>query len=112
MAEVNVIGAAYARALIEEGLVDTEAAWAPGTGEPSALPAVDSPEWPPYAIMRLGFNNVPPERAAEMYRYPFGRDDKVFQSALEAAQKDAGKAGDKEVFDEAASLLRLIHIGD
>jgi len=106
-AELNTPGNSHARSLVEGGKVDRESSWA-FSGDDGNKILGDPPDWSNYAKWFLGVNRQENEETKARFRYPFGKDGKVFRSAVIAIKQRAAAEGDVAVAEAAGRLLEMI----
>jgi len=105
---LNKKGVAQARKLINSGKVDKSSGWSISAAEENKILG-DPPDWKEYASWHLGKKSgVDNEETKAAWMYPFGKDGKVYRSALTAIRQRAGQQGDTEIFDAAGKLIELI----
>lgn len=104
---LNRKGVSHARRLISQGKVDTRSSWSISADDENRILG-DPPDWQEYGKWFLGVDpDADPETKAH-YKYPFGKNGKVYRSALIAIRQRAAQQGAEEIFDAAGRLLELI----
>lgn len=92
-AGLNLAGAQHCAQLVAAGAVDKSSEWSFGEADSAKL--LGDKDWPNYEKWFLG----------DHYKYPIGKDGKVFRSALVAIRMQAARKGDDVLF--AAAGLQL-----
>lgn len=62
-------------------------------------------DWANYASWHLGIHDDQTPKTKAYYGYPFGKDGKVYQSALDAIRSRASQQNEADVFNAAGKLL-------
>ena len=101
--KINDAGLAAAKRLIESGKVDTTSKWSFSAEEGDKLLGDD--DWAEYGKWHLAVDEAAAEQTKERFKYPFGKDGKVYRSALRAIASRAAQADFQELSDEASELL-------
>jgi HK97 family phage prohead protease len=109
--EVNGAGRSYADALIKAGKVD-RGAWSFDAADGNALLGPQGNHWSEYARYFLALDTEAAEETKDRYKYPFGKDGKLYVAALRAIRTRASQQGAKAVFDAAGKLLDATKAGD
>lgn len=111
MPKVNSAGVGHARSLINAGKVDKTSPWSFSTDDGNKIlgenPGVE--DWKRYASFHLYKTDGEPE-SKDGWSFPFGKDGKVFRSALVAIRQRANQADPPktDLFDAAGTLLDMI----
>jgi len=100
-------GESHARTLIEQGRVDEESSWDFSAEDGDALLG-DPPDWDRYASWFLGHDTEADKETKAAWKYPFGKDGKVYRSALRAIRTRAAQNNETEISDAARRLLDLM----
>ena len=93
--------------LIDQGKVDEASPWEMTPEDENELLG-DPPDWEKYSLWFLGIDPEANEEAKAKYKYPHGKQGKVYRSALRAIRGRAGQQGDTEIADAAGRLLDQI----
>lgn len=101
-------GAAHARALIKAGKVDKTSSWSFSAEDGNALLGKDGNNWSEYAKWHLGENTGESEKTKGRYKYPFGKNGKVYRAALVAIRQRAGQQEAGGIYDAAGAMLEEI----
>lgn len=102
---LNKAAETFAEGLIHAGHYDTESSWSFSAEDGDKLLGKGGDDWAAYARWHLGEDDSATEKTKERYKYPFGKDGKVFKRALDAIDSRATQNGDTSV-DEAANRLK------
>lgn len=106
-ATLNSSGESHALALISEGKVDRESSWSMSAEDENRILG-DPPDWVEYGRWHLGKNTDESKDTKAYWKYPFGKDGKVFRRGVIAAKSRATAQGDTEVANGADKLLKKI----
>ncbi len=102
--EVNPAGRSHAEDLIRAGKVD-RGAWSFDAADGNALLGPEGNHWSEYGRFFLALDTEAQQEAKDRYKYPFGKDGKLYVAALRAIRTRASQQGAKSVFDAAGTLL-------
>ena len=105
---LNKAGSSHARELIKSGRVDSSGDWSFSAEDGNALLGKDGADWKNYGSYFLGEDTSQPEQTKERYKYPFGKDGKLYRSALTAIRQRSAQQNEKDLFDAAGELLSSI----
>jgi len=111
MAEFNKKAFAHAMSLIKEGKVNTTARWS-FTPEDGNRILGDPQDFERFALWHLGMEPGVSRQSKGFYKFPYGKDGKVFRSALVAIKQRAGQSGDGEIIEEAGKLLDAVDMDE
>jgi signal peptide peptidase SppA len=101
-------GESHAASLIEAGKVDRESSWSFSGEDGDKLLGEKGDDWGNYAAFHLGEDDGEKEKTKARFKYPYGKDGKVYRSGLIAAKSRAGAEGAKEIEEAASRLLEKI----
>lgn len=101
-------GESHADSLVDDGKVDRDAAWSFTAADGDKLLGSGGDDWKAYASFHLGEDDSENENTKGRYKYPFGKDGKVYRSGVIAAKDRAGAEGAKDIEDAAGRLLEKI----
>jgi hypothetical protein len=104
---LNKLGMSHASSLIQDGKVDMESSWSFDVDDRNRLLG-DPPDWKEYGKWFLAIDPGFDPETKEYYKYPFGKEGKVFRSALTAIRQRAGQQEANEIYEEAGKLLEKI----
>lgn len=105
---LNKSGESFAESLIHAGHYDTESAWSFSPEDGDALLGKGGDNWDNYARWHLGEDGSADEKTKARYKYPFGKDGKVYKRALDAIDSRATQNEDTAVDAAARRLKELI----
>lgn len=105
---VNSKGLVHAKSLIAAGKVDKNSSWSFSAEDGNSMLGVDGKDWANYSSYHLAEDSGAAENTKERFKYPFGKDGKVYRSALTAIRQRAGQQDATDVFDAAGKLLESI----
>jgi len=103
---VNTTGVAHARSLIKSGNVDHGSVWSFSSADGNAILGSDE-NWSEYSKWFLAIDTSVPEKTKGHYKYPFGKNGKVFRNALWHAEQRASAQGASSIQSAAKSLFDL-----
>lgn len=101
-------GRMHANSLVDGGKVDKEGSWSFSAEDGDKLLGANGDDWSNFASFHLGEDDSESEKTKARYKYPFGKDGKVYRSGVIAAKSRAAQQGVKEIEDAAAHLLEKI----
>lgn len=103
---------AYKRALelIRQGKVDHASGWSFGAADGNAILGQDQ-DWGEYAHWFLMMVPGANPETKDAYKYPFGKDGKVYRSGLVAIRQRAAQQNETEIFEAAGRLLEEVDKG-
>jgi len=97
-----------AKSLIDNDKVDKKSSWSFSSEDGNALLGEDGDDWENYAKWFLLVNEDANKETKDRYKFPFGKNDKVYRSALTAVRQRAGQFGYDDVFEAAGKLIEII----
>lgn len=106
--QVNQAGLKKAKALIQTGKVDMESAWSFTAADGNKLLGPDGDNWKNFASFHLAVDTEQEEDTKARYKYPFGKNDKVYRRGVIAAKSRAAQQGEEAIAAAADSLLEMI----
>jgi HK97 family phage major capsid protein len=106
--KLNTSGASNAASLVASGNYDTTSSWSFTAADEDKLLGEGKDDWANYSKWHLGIHTDEAEKTKAHYGYPFGKDGKVYRSALTAIRQRASQAGATAIFDKAGELLDSI----
>jgi hypothetical protein len=104
--QVNTAGYENAVLLIRAGKVDLTSAWGFSADDGNSI--LGDSDWATYSKFHLAFDSSKSENTKEYYKYPFGKDGKVYRGGIVAIRQRAGQTGDSNIFEAAGRLLDLL----
>ena len=106
--KLNSKGYNNASSLIEDDKVDKNSDWSFSSEDGNTLLGEDGDDWENYAKWFLLVNEDANEDTKDRYKFPFGKEGKVYRSALTAVRQRAGQFGYDDVFEAAGRLIEKI----
>jgi hypothetical protein len=106
---LNEAGVNHAKTMISAGHVD-DSEWSFTAADEDALLGKD--DWEGYAKWFLSVDKNADAKSKAAYKYPFGKDGKVYARALNAIRSRASQQDAKSIYDAAGDLLDAIHEKD
>jgi ATP-dependent protease ClpP protease subunit len=104
--KLHTAGEGHAKALIAAGKYDATSGWSFSAADGNELLGGENGQnWTGYGNMHLGEDTAAADKTKGRYKYPFGKGDKVYLSALNAIDGRATQEGATEV-DAAAKRLK------
>jgi hypothetical protein len=97
-----------AKSLIDKDKIDTTSKWSFSSEDGNTLLGEDGDDWENYAKWFLLVNEDANKETKDRYKFPFGKNDKVYKSGLNAIRQRAGQFGYDDVFEAAGKLLKMI----
>lgn len=106
---LNSAGAQNCASLIQAGSVDKNSEWSFDSEDENKLLNIDAKNnWKGYSKSFLLENVNKPVDTKERFKYPIGKNGKVYRSALIAARGEAAKNNDQAAFVAAGEYVDLI----
>lgn len=104
--KLNSKGVSHARSLISSSKVDRDSAWEFGAEDGNKILGKDN--WDEYSKWFLATDPEADEKTKEHYKYPYGKEGKVYRAGVIAAKQRAAQQGESSIADAADGLLKLI----
>lgn len=98
----------FAKQLIQDGNFNAEDSWNWNESEDGDQLLGNEEDWDRYAKWHLAWDDEASPETKARYSYPFGKDGKVYASALSAIRSYAGRYDHKTVYDAAGRLQDMI----
>ena len=105
---LNSKGYDNATSLVEGDDVNKDSDWSFSSEDGNALLGEDGDDWENYAKWFLLENEDASEDTKDRYKFPFGKDGKIYRSALSAIRQRASQFGYDDVFEAAGKLIEMI----
>lgn len=102
--KLNEKGYRHARSLIKDGKVDESSSWSFSAEDGNRLLG-DPPDWENYGRWHLGIREDADPETKRYFAYPFGKNGKVYRSALRAIRTRAAQQNHADIFEAAGRLL-------
>lgn len=109
--KLNTSGESHATSLIASGKVD-DGEWSFSAEDGNKLLGANGDDWTNYAKWHLGEDESASEKTKERYKYPYGKDGKVFRRGVAAAESRAATAGADSVAEGARRLMAKMQKSD
>jgi len=106
--KVNSAGNGNARSLIKAGKVDKDSAWSFSAEDGNKLLGASGDDWAEYSKWHLAVDDGEDPKTKAHYKYPFGKNGKVYRSGIIAAKQRAGQQGATDILSAAGKLLDSI----
>lgn len=103
---LNKKGFNHAKSLIREGKVDLESSWSFTTDDENAI--LGDGNWSEYEKWFLCIDTSANEETKARYKYPYGKNGKVYRRGVIAAKQRASQHGDTVIAQAADELLTMI----
>ena len=97
-------GETHARALTDQGQVDETSDWSFDAADGDAILG-DPPDWDRYGSWHLGHDADQSRETKAAWSYPFGKQGKLYRSALRAIRSRASQQNETAIADAAGALL-------
>jgi hypothetical protein len=107
-AKLNSKGYDHAKSLINNNKIDKDSKWDFTSEDGNSLLGENGDDWENYAKWFLLENEDASEDTKDRYKFPFGKDGKIYRSALSAIRQRASQFGYDEVFEAAGKLIEMI----
>lgn len=104
--KLNSAGKSNANSLIEKGDYDVTSSWSFSADDGNKL--LGNGDWSHYAKFFLAFDSDATKETKDYYKYPFGKNDKVYRSGLIAIRQRAGQQKETDIYDAAGTLVEAI----
>ena len=103
--QVNTKGESTAKARIKAGDIST-GSWSFNASDGNKLlGGKDGDNWAEYSRWHLGEDTSAAKKTKARFKYPFGKNGKVYLSALRAIRTRSAQAGALSIFNSAGKLL-------
>ncbi|HEY4112869.1 MAG TPA: phage major capsid protein [Rhizomicrobium sp.] len=102
---LNKAGERHASQLIANGDDNDSDPWSFDASDEDALLGEGGDNWDAYTKWFLGEDTDATERTKERFKYPFGKNGKVYRSALRAIRSRSAQQNDTDVYDAAGRLM-------
>lgn len=97
-----------AKSLINSGKIDSTSSWSFSAADGDKLLGANGDDWANYEKWFLVQDTSATDETKERYKYPYGKNGKVYRSALRAIASRAATAGLQDVSDTASELIKLM----
>lgn len=106
--KLHSAGESHAEGLIKSGKVDKSSSWSFSGEDGDKLLGASGDDWTNYAAFHLGEDDAEKENTKARFKYPYGKDGKVYRSGVIAAKSRAASEGAKDIESAASRLLEKI----
>lgn len=106
MVKLNEEAYKYAKKLIEEGRIDTTSGWSFDTEDENELLENG---WEEYKLWFLGIDDKHGEQTKARYKFPYGKNGKVYRRALIAIKQRASQYNYQDIYKAADALLAMVN---
>ena len=106
--KLNKKAYSHAKSLIDNDKIDTKSRWSFNSSDENKLLGEDKDDWDNYAKWFLLINEDANKKTKDYYKFPYGKNDKVYKSGLNAIRQRASQFGYDDVFEAAGKLLDMI----
>ncbi len=106
--QVNTIGVAHARRLIRRGNIESSASWSFSAKDGNRLLGPNGDNWGEYARWFLAIDTSAAPKTKARYKFPFGKNGKVYRRGIIAAKSRAAQQGYPTIENVASQLLEEI----
>ncbi len=106
--QLNSIGYRNAKSLIESGKVDNTSPWSFTTEDKNKILGSNE-NWQNYSKWFLAIDTSKNANVKGHYGYPFGKDGKVYRSALRAIRTRSGQYNQSNISNAAGKLLEMLN---
>lgn len=104
--KLNGAGRSHAASLIADGKVDKDSSWSMSAEDENKL--LGDNNWSEYGKWFLAVDDSADKETKGHFKYPFGKDGKVFRRAVIAIKSRAAQQGATEIESAADALLKKI----
>ena len=104
--KLNNKGLANAKKLIKAGKVDNTSAWSFDAEDGNKILGDDN--WSQYGKWFLGVDDTKDSETKEHFKFPYGKDGKVYRKAITAIRQRAAQFKHMDIFDAAGELIDIL----
>ena len=97
----------YATQLISKNKIDFKSSWSFTADDGNDLLGSNLDNWKLYGLFHLGKDTDKKKETKAYYKYPYGKDGKVYTSALRAIRSRSAQQDHVSIFNAAGRLLDL-----
>lgn len=106
--QLNSAGKSHAMSLVRDGKVDKASPWSFSSEDGNKMLGPDGNDWAEYSRWHLAEDTDTNEKTKDRYKYPFGKDGKVYRRGVIAAKSRAAAQGEAEIEKAASDVLDAI----
>jgi len=103
--KLNAAGERHASSLIGAGKYDKDSSWDFSAEDGNKMLGSSGDDWTEYASWHLGEDTGENDKTKAHWKFPFGKDGKVYRRALAAIRQRASQGDEKDIFDAAGRLM-------
>jgi hypothetical protein len=104
--KINSAGLAHAKSLLTAGKIDWTSSWDFDANDGNKMLGSEGNNWSEYSKYHLGYHpEIDDKETKAYYSFPFGKNGKLYMSAIRAIRQRAGQADANEIFKEAGILM-------
>ena len=104
---VNKTALRKAKSFISQGKIDANSSWSFSTSDENELLG-ENDDWKNYASFHLAEDTEAEKGTKARYKYPWGKDDKIYRRGVIAAKSRAAAQGENDISAAADELLQAI----
>lgn len=105
--KLNRTGYSHARKLIEQGKVDRNSSWSFSADDENRILGANE-NWDEYKKWFLAIDTDEPADTKKHYKFPYGKNGKVYRRGVIAAKQRASQFGYTDIMEAADRLLKMI----
>jgi hypothetical protein len=105
---VNQTSLRKAKSFISQGKIDAASSWGFSAADGNKLLGSEGNDWENYSSFHLAEDTSAEENTKARYKYPWGKNDKIYRRGAIAAKARASAQGETAVAGAADSLLQAI----
>jgi hypothetical protein len=104
--KVNPKGLANAKSLLSSGKIDWNSRWDFDASDGNEMLGTDGDNWEEYSKYHLGYHpEIDDKETKAYYSFPFGKNGKLYASAIRAIRSRAAQADADDIFKEAGIIM-------
>jgi len=105
--KLNSKGRSNANSLIDSGKVDKTTSWSWSADDENKILG-DPADWAAYTKWFMGTESEADSETKAHYKYPFGKNGKVYRSALIAIRQRAAQQDETDIYDSVGAMINKI----
>lgn len=105
---VNQTSLKRAKSFISQGKIDATSSWSFSASDGNKLLGTEDDNWKEYSSFHLAEDTSAKEKTKARYKYPWGKDDKIYRRGVIAIKARASAQGETAIAGAADSLLQAI----
>ncbi len=103
--KLNAAGERHASGLIASGKYDMDSSWDFSAEDGNKMLGGSGDDWAEYSSWHLGEDTAETDKTKARWKFPFGKDGKVYRRAVAAIRQRASQGDEKDIFDAAGRLM-------